>query len=67
MPAAFTRALKANRKAAAAFAAFSSSGQREYVEWIVDAKRAETQVKRIETAVEWIGEGKRRNWKYEKC
>jgi len=64
-PADFAAALKKNKKAAAAFAAFSPSCKREYVEWIVDAKRAETRAKRIATAVEWIGEGKKRNWKYQ--
>jgi uncharacterized protein YdeI (YjbR/CyaY-like superfamily) len=64
-PADFAAGLKKNKKAAAAFAAFSPSCKREYVEWIVDAKREETRAKRIETAVEWIGEGKKRNWKYE--
>ena len=66
-PPAFTKALKANKKAGAAFAAFSPSCKREYVEWIADAKRDETRDKRIETAIEWISEGKRRNWKYENC
>jgi hypothetical protein len=66
-PAAFTKALKANKKAAAAFAAFSPSCKREYVEWIADAKRDDTRDKRIETAIAWISEGKRRNWKYENC
>ena len=66
MPPEFARALKANKKAAAVFAAFSPSCRREYVEWIADAKRDETREKRIETAVEWIGEGKQRHWKYQK-
>ena len=66
-PSAFTQALKANKKAAAAFVAFSPSCKREYVEWIADAKRDQTRDKRIETAIEWISEGKRRNWKYETC
>ena len=60
-------ALKRKRKAAAAFAAFSPSQRREYVEWIVEAKREETRSKRIAQAVEWIGEGKPRNWKYMNC
>ena len=64
-PPAFTRALKADKKAAAAFAAFSPSCKREYIEWIADAKRDETRDKRIATAIEWIGEGKQRNWKYQ--
>jgi len=66
-PPGFTNALKANKKAAAAFAAFSPSCKREYVEWIADAKREETRDKRIATAIEWIGEGKQRNWKYQSC
>ncbi len=66
-PLEFTKALKANKKAAAVFAAFSPSCKKEYVEWIADAKRAETRDKRIATAVEWISEGKQRNWKYQNC
>ena len=66
-PPEFTKALKANKKAYAAFAAFSPSCKREYVEWIADAKRAETRDKRIATAIEWISEGKQRNWKYQNC
>jgi hypothetical protein len=66
-PAEFSRALKANRKAAAVFAAFSPSCKREYTEWIADAKRPETRDKRIAQAVEWIAEGKQRNWKYQDC
>ncbi len=66
-PSEFTRALKANKKASAAFAAFSPSCKKEYVEWVADAKRAETRDKRIATAIEWISEGKQRNWKYQNC
>jgi uncharacterized protein YdeI (YjbR/CyaY-like superfamily) len=64
-PPEFTRALKANKKASAAFAAFSPSCKREYVEWIAEAKRAETREKRIITAIDWISDGKQRNWKYQ--
>ena len=53
--------------ARSAFDAFPPSCRREYVEWIVEAKRTETRAKRIAQAVEWMSEGKRRNWKYEKC
>jgi uncharacterized protein YdeI (YjbR/CyaY-like superfamily) len=66
-PPEFTSALEKNKKAAAAFKAFSPSCKREYVEWIADAKRPETRDKRILTAVEWIAEGKQRNWKYQEC
>ena len=53
--------------AQSAFDAFAPSARREYLEWIVEAKRAETRTKRIAQAVEWIGESKKRNWKYEDC
>lgn len=64
---AFAKALKANKAAAAVFAKFSPSCKREYLEWIADAKREETREKRIVQAVEWIAEGKQRNWKYQNC
>ena len=59
-----TRALHKNAKARAVFTAFSPSHKREYVEWIVEAKTPETRQRRLETALEWMGEGKPRNWKY---
>lgn len=59
-------ALERNRKARAAFDAFSPSHQREYIEWITEAKRDETRQRRIGQALEWIAEGKSRNWKYER-
>ena len=59
-------ALRKNKKAATAFAAFSPSCKREYIEWIADTKRPETRDQRIATAVAWIAEGKQRNWKYQK-
>ena len=60
-------ALEKNRAAKATFDAFPPSCRREYVEWINDARRQETRAKRLAQAVEWMAEGKRRNWKYEKC
>jgi uncharacterized protein YdeI (YjbR/CyaY-like superfamily) len=51
---------------AAAFDAFSPSHRRDYVEWITEAKTDATRQKRIATAVEWLAEGKSRNWKYER-
>ena len=66
-PPEFAAALRRNKKATAVFAAFSPSCKREYVEWVADAKRPETRDKRIATAVEWIAEGKQRNWKYQNC
>jgi uncharacterized protein YdeI (YjbR/CyaY-like superfamily) len=60
-------ALQKNRKALAHFQAFSPSKQRDYVEWITEAKTDATRGRRLETAVAWIAEGKSRNWKYENC
>ncbi|HEU0100194.1 MAG TPA: YdeI/OmpD-associated family protein [Allosphingosinicella sp.] len=60
-------ALSANPAARATFDGFPPSCRREYVEWVVEAKRAETRHKRIAQAVGWMAEGKRRNWKYENC
>ena len=60
-------ALDANPPARAAFDAFPPGCRREYVAWVVEAKRPETRARRIAQATEWIAEGKRRNWKYENC
>ena len=60
-------ALDANPAAAAAFDGFPPSAQRDYVEWVTGAKRDETRVSRLVQSVEWLAEGKRRNWKYENC
>ncbi len=62
--------LLAQRKHAAArrnYEGFPPSAQREYVEWISEAKTETTRQKRITTTLEWLAEGKRRNWKYESC
>lgn len=67
VPASLAAALKKNKAAATHFAAMPPGCQREYCEWIAEAKRDETREKRVATAVEWIAEGKRRNWKYENC
>lgn len=67
MPAAFADALRAAPKAQAAFDAFPPSHRREYLEWIIEARREETRARRIAQAIEWLGEGKSRNWKYERC
>ncbi len=62
----FLNALKRNRKASATFEAFPYSKRKDYVEWITEAKTDETRKKRLATALEWLAEGKSRNWKYEK-
>lgn len=66
VPPVLAAALKKDAKARKAWDAFSPSHKREYVEWIVEAKKEETREKRLVQAIEWIREGKGRNWKYQK-
>jgi len=66
MPDSFTSALE-GAAMADRFAAMPPGYRREYIAWIADAKTDATRDKRIAQAVEWIGEGKHRNWKYQKC
>ncbi|HEY2431267.1 MAG TPA: YdeI/OmpD-associated family protein [Vicinamibacterales bacterium] len=65
-PADLLAALKKHGKAIAAWTDFPPSHQREYVEWITEAKTEATRARRLETAVAWIAEGRGRNWKYER-
>jgi len=58
-------ALSKAPKARAALDSFPPSAQRDYFEWIAEAKQDSTRQKRVATAVEWLSEGKRRHWKYE--
>jgi uncharacterized protein YdeI (YjbR/CyaY-like superfamily) len=60
-------ALDSNPAARATFDGFPPGCRREYVSWVVEAKRPETRARRVAQAVEWMAEGKRRNWKYEEC
>jgi len=66
MPDDFAGALAKSRKAKAAFEKFPPSHRREYIDWITTARSAETRERRIAQAIEWIAEGKSRNWKYER-
>jgi uncharacterized protein YdeI (YjbR/CyaY-like superfamily) len=59
--------LKKNAKASATFDAMSPSKRREYADWVTEAKGEDTRKRRVATAVEWLAEGKSRNWKYERC
>lgn len=63
-PAYMLAAIKKNKKAHAAYEAFSPSCKREYIEWITEAKTDETRARRLATAVEWMADGRVRNWKY---
>lgn len=64
VPPYFIKALKTNKAALKTFGGFSYSNKKEYVEWITEAKTEATRDKRMETALEWMAEGKIRNWKY---
>lgn len=66
VPKEFVAALAKNKSAKASFDKGSPSHRREYVEWINEAKTELTKDKRIATAIEWLSEGKSRNWKYER-
>lgn len=65
-PADLARALAAKPQAKKHFAAFTPSARRDYVDWIVGAKSAATRERRLATALNWIAEGKRHNWRYER-
>jgi uncharacterized protein YdeI (YjbR/CyaY-like superfamily) len=62
----FAEALKKNKKADLYFASLSYSKKKDYLEWVNEAKQDTTRKTRINTSIEWLSEGKSRNWKYEK-
>jgi uncharacterized protein YdeI (YjbR/CyaY-like superfamily) len=67
MPDDFAAALAQVKAARQHYDAFPPGKQRDYLEWVLEAKREDTRTKRIAQAVEWLAEGKSRNWKYENC
>lgn len=67
VPEVLEAALKKNKKAAEVFYNFSYSHKKEYIEWITDAKTDSTRDKRLAQTIEWLNEGKERNWKYKNC
>ncbi len=66
VPPYFLKAVKRNAKAFETFSAFPYSHKKEYVQWVDEAKTEETREKRLATTIEWLTEGKSRNWKYER-
>ena len=64
IPEYFIKALSRNKKALQTFEGYAYSHKKEYVEWITEAKTEATRNKRMETAIEWMAEGKTRHWKY---
>ena len=65
-PTYFLKELKQNKEALKTFNAFTYSCKKEYIVWITDAKTDATREKRMSQAIEWMAEGKKRMWKYEK-
>ena len=63
----FAVALDKAPQAKATYEGFPPGARREYCDWVNEAKRDATRDKRIAQAIEWLGEGKKRNWKYENC
>ncbi len=57
VPADLRAALAADAAAAQGFEALSYSHQREYVDWIEEAKRAPTRARRVARCVERVREG----------
>lgn len=55
---------KKDKTANSSFSKMSPSHQREYVDWIIDAKTDETRENRISTMMSQVKEGKSKNWKY---
>ncbi len=66
VPGYFASAIKKNKAAQTVFDTFSASAKKEYINWLEDAKTEATRQKRMEQAIEWIAEGKQRNWRYMK-
>lgn len=64
IPPYLTEVLAQNPLVKEQFEKFSASHQKEYITWFEAAKTEATRAKRLETGIEWISEGKSRNWKY---
>lgn len=64
-PAFMLAAIKKNKKALATWQEFTYSKRKDYIEWVTEAKSADTRERRLETTVEWLSEGKARHWKYQ--
>lgn len=67
VPNILNEALASNELAAETFNNFPYSKKKEYVMWITEAKTEATRDKRLATTIEWLAQGKSRNWKYENC
>ena len=66
LPDYFIEALNEAPQAMAVFQNFSLSNKKDYVLWLEEAKTEATRLKRLDTTLEWLAEGKTRMWKYKK-
>lgn len=66
VPPDFLKEIKKNKAAFKTFEAFSYSHKKDYSSWIEEAKTEATRKKRMDIAIEWMAEGKGRNWKYQR-
>ena len=64
MPDDFAAALKRAAKAKTFFESLPPSCRREYIEWIITAKREETRTRRLNEAITMLGAGRRQNEQY---
>ncbi len=64
IPVDLKKALVKDHAARTTFEGFSYTNKKDYVDWITEAKTDATRVKRLNTTIEWLAEGKIRNWKY---
>jgi uncharacterized protein YdeI (YjbR/CyaY-like superfamily) len=64
VPSDFKKLLARDTRALKTFEAFSYSNKKDYLDWITDAKTDATRIRRMNQSVEWLAEGKIRNWKY---
>ncbi len=62
----FLSKVRKSPKSKSIFEGFSYSHKKQYIEWIGEAKTAETRERRMRESLEWISAGKPRFWKYAK-
>jgi len=67
IPEDLAEALAENINAKNFFDSLAQGYKRDYIEWNTTAKQEKTRLKRLNTTIEWLSEGKKKNWKYEKC
>jgi len=64
IPVDLAEAFLSHPKAKAFFESLAAGYKRDYVEWITTSKQEKTRLKRLTTTIEWLSEGKKKNWKY---